>query len=436
MMSGGRVGAPTVANRRNDAALAGTSRDRVVEQYRSHVNLGLAKLASLSGAMVEVRSEGSLIFDADGQAYLNCGGYGVFVLGSRHPAILAALRSQLEYHALASKVLLSGELAAASEALANAAPDGLEYVTFANSGAEAVELGIKLARLSGKRKIIAMERGFHGKTMAALSATGNARYRNPFSPLLPDVTFVPYGDVDALRVALAEAGDDCCVILEPVQGEGGVRIPPSGYLRLVKQACDAHGAFLIFDEIQTGLGRLGAWWGADREGVTPDVLLVGKALGGGVLPVAAAVSSAEAYAPLNADPFLHTSTFAGNPLAATAALATIRTIREEAIVPRAAVLGDRILQSVTKILTGHEGLVAETRGVGLLIGIEFRRGHFAADFMTELLVRRVIVSHSLNSDSVVRLTPPAILTDDQVDWLCTAVAASADVLEKRYRDHL
>jgi putrescine aminotransferase len=411
------------------------SRERVLGQYRRHVNAGQAKLAALSGTTVEVRSQGSLLFDEQGEAYLCCGGYGVFILGLRHPAVLQAITSQLRRHALASKVLLSAELGAAAEALAEAAPGNLSYVCFSNSGAEAVEVGLKLARLNGKRWIVAMEGGFHGKTLAAASVTGRERYREPFRPLLPDIQFVPFGDPDLLEGALIRGGGDGCVILEPVQGEGGVRIPPDGYLRRVAKLCADHGAFLILDEIQTGLGRLGAWWGADREGIVPDVLTVGKALGGGIVPVAAAVASSEAYAPLNRDPLLHTSTFAGNPLATAAALATVRTIREEAIVPRAAELGGTILRTVKAILSGYEALIVETRGAGLLIGIEFRSGHVAADFMLELLRRRVVVSHSLNADRVVRLTPPAIITESQLDWLFTAVSDSATAVFDRYGDH-
>ncbi len=177
--------------------------------------------------------------------------------------------------------MLNPELANAAASLAAVAPDPLTYVGFTNSGAEATELGIKLARLNGKSKLIAMTGGFHGKTLGALSVTGRRQYQDPFMPLLPDVHFIPYGDSSALHDILSQVGNQAGVILEPVQGEGGVIVPPAGYLREVFDLCRQHGAFLILDEIQTGLGRLGVWWGANREDITPDVMLVGKGLSGG-----------------------------------------------------------------------------------------------------------------------------------------------------------
>jgi putrescine aminotransferase len=306
-------------------------------------------------------------------------------------------------------------------------------VLFTNSGAEAVEVGIKLARLSGKTRIISSVGGFHGKTMGALSITGRPHYREPFHPLLPDIDFVSYGDAEAIARALATDGGRSCVILEPVQGENGVVIPPEGYLREVRRLCDVNGAFLILDEIQTGLGRLGSWWGADREQVIPDILLAGKALGGGVMPVGAAVAGAAAFSRLNRDPFLHTSTFAGNPLAMAAAEAAITVIRRDDIVTRARILGEKILVELKQILgESCPGLIADVRGAGLLLGIEFHQEHAAWDFSRELLRRKVIPANSLNAFSVVRLTPPAVMTESDCRRLFDAVGDAARTLKQRY----
>ncbi|MDP9072690.1 MAG: aminotransferase class III-fold pyridoxal phosphate-dependent enzyme, partial [Actinomycetota bacterium] len=239
----------------------------------------MASLCRLIAAPVELRSAGTKLYGADGDTYLDCGGFGVFLLGHCHPAVVAAVQHQVATHPLASRLFLNAELAEASAALAGVAPAGLDYVFLTNSGAEAVEVGLKLARLAGKTRVIAMHGGFHGKTMGALSVTGRPAYRDPFAPLLPGVEFVAFGDSDALDAALAVDGHRAAVILEPVQAEGGVRLPPPGYLRHVADRCQAVGAMLILDEIQTGLGRLGTWWGADAEAITPDVLLVGKILG-------------------------------------------------------------------------------------------------------------------------------------------------------------
>ncbi len=315
----------------------------VVNLYRQHVNSGMARLAGLVGMATETRSSGCVVYDEDDRAWLDCGGYGVFIAGHCHPKIVAAVRAQLERHPLGSRGMLSREVADAAAALAAVAPGELRYVCFANSGAEASEVGIKIARLNGKSALIAMHGGFHGKTLGALSISGRPRYRTPFEPLLPGVQYVPFGDAEAIAEALAPHGERGCVILEPVQGEAGVIIPPDGYLRDVQAICRRHGAMLIFDEIQTGLGRFGTWWGADREDVTPDVLLVGKGLSGGCVPVAAAVATPQAFAALNRDPLLHSSTFAGSPLAAVAARATIEVICDEDLVGRANALGARLL---------------------------------------------------------------------------------------------
>jgi putrescine aminotransferase len=312
------------------------------------------------------------------------------------------------------------------------APAGLEYVHFVNSGAEATEAAIKIARTCGHHRLVSMTGGFHGKTMGALSVTSSPLYREPFAPLLPGVTQVPFGDPAALEAVLADDGPSRCVIAEPVLAEGGVVLPPDGFLAAVERLCRRHGAFLVVDEIQTGLGRLGTWWGCDREGVVPDVLLAGKALSGGVVPVAAAIATPRAYAALSRDPFLHTSTFAGSPLATAAAHAALVAIAEEDIVGRAQRLGALLLERIREIpALASPALVRDIRGRGLLIGLEFSSGRWAAEIMLELLARRVIVNHSLNDQRVVRLTPAAVMGDDEVEWLLEALHDSAEAVRSR-----
>jgi putrescine aminotransferase len=217
------------------------------------------------------------------------------------------------------------------------------------------------------------------------------------------------------------------VLLEPVQAEGGVRLPPEGYLRQVRQACTDAGAVMILDEIQSGMGRLGAWWGADLAGVTPDVLLAGKILGGGVMPVGGVVASARLFAPLNADPLLHSSTFAGSPLAAAAVSATIGAIKSEGLIERARELGPQVRDLAAGAVTAHcPHLVTEVRGEGLLIGIDFACAEAATEFLIGLLDSRVIPSYSLNSSNVLRLTPPAILDAADLDWLGRALTSAAE----------
>jgi putrescine aminotransferase len=402
---------------------ATTDRGRVLERYTRHVNTGLASLARLTAAPVEVSAAGSKVHGSDGHTYLDCGGFGVFLLGHCHPAVVAAVRAQLDRNPLATRLFLNPELAQAAEDLAAITPAGLDYVFLTNSGAEATELGLKLARLAGKQHIIAMERGFHGKTLGALSVTGRPQYRDPFRPLLPHVEFVPFGDLDALRAALTP---DSVVLLEPVQAEGGVRLAPDGYLRGVREATRSAGAVLVLDEIQSGMGRLGAWWGADLAGVVPDVLLAGKILGGGVMPVGGVAATAAMFAPLNADPLLHSSTFAGSPVAAAAVSATIAAIEADGLLDRVRELGPIVRELAADAVTTHcAHLVTEVRGQGLLVGVEFSTSEAATEFLIGLLDEHVIPSYSLNSSNVLRLTPPAILDSTDLDWLARALHAAA-----------
>jgi putrescine aminotransferase len=402
----------------------------VVDGYRRHVSRGRARLAELTGGLVEVSSAGSTVTDATGRDYLDCGGYGVFLLGHRHPAVVSAVIEQVQRHPLSTRLMLDPTVARAAETLASVTPEGLDLVHFVNSGAEATEAAIKLARASGRRTLVSATGGFHGKTTGALGLTANELYQAPFRPLLPDIVHVPFGDAVALGEVLARI-DDACVVLEPVQGEAGVVLPPPGYLSEVARLCTAAGALLVLDEVQTGLGRLGSWWGADREGIRPDVLLVGKGLSGGVVPVAAMVATARAYRPFGDDPFLHTSTFAGSPIAMAAATAAVTAIRDEGVVERAAVLGARMLADLRAALAPCGPLVREVRGAGLLIGLEFDDPATALDLVLDLLDRGVLVNHSLNAHRVVRLTPPAVLTDAEAGRVVDAVAAAAGGLADR-----
>ena len=262
--------------------------------------------------------------------------------------------------------------------------------------------------------------------------TGKALFRDPFQPGLTDVTFIAFDDVDALEAELA-AGEPAAVILEPIQAEGGVIIPADGYLQAVRELCDRHGALLILDEVQTGLGRLGSWWGADREGVVPDILLVGKGLSGGVVPVAAVVATPDAYRTISEDPLLHSSTYAGNPLAMSAASAAITALEEDDIIPKAQALGARLLDELQALKQDHAPTVlADVRGRGLLLALDFHEDHFAGDFVLELVNRHVIVSTSLNANRVVRLHPAAIMDEDDIQWLLGAMRESADAVEERF----
>ncbi|MCS0638359.1 aminotransferase class III-fold pyridoxal phosphate-dependent enzyme [Streptomyces sp. LP05-1] len=402
--------------------------------YREHMNRGRATLGEMFGGHVEVASEGAWVTTAEGERFLNCGGYGVFLMGARHPTVLRYVREQLDSHPIATRVFLEPQAALAAEALVSVAPPGLSRVHFAGSGAEAAETALKLARTKGRHRLVATVNGYHGKTAGALSLTGNDIFRTPFQPLLPGTTHVPFGDAAALEAVLAESPGECCVFVEPVQGEAGVVIPPEGYLGEVRDACDRYGALLVTDEVQTGMGRLGTWWGADAEGVSPDIMLVGKGLSGGVVPVSAVVATREAFSVFDRDPYLHTSTFSGAPLAMAAARGALAAIQEEELVDRARKLGDELLPELRRIAVTHYGdAVREVRGRGLLLGIEFAEPGPAGDLLIELIANGVIANHSLNSHLVLRLTPPAILERAEVDFLYEAFDRACRAQALRYR---
>ena len=403
--------------------------------YRTHLSKGRATIAEMFGSRMEVASSGAWLQTRDGRDYLNCGGYGVFIMGARHPRVMDAVRGQLELHPIATRILLEPTVARAAEALSSVVPAQLNRIHFALSGAEAVETGLKLARANGKRRLVSTKMGYHGKTLGALSATAKDVYQKPFRPLLPDVSHVPFGDAEALEREMAAHPGEVCVIVEPVQGEGGVRIPPPGYLPAVERLCRTYDGFLILDEVQTGMGRLGEWWGADLYGITPDVLLAGKALGGGVMPVSAALANRKTFSPFDKDPYLHTGTFTGAPVLMAAVQGAIAAIKEDQLITRSLSLGAQLLPEISTIAEHNApDLVAEVRGQGLMIGVEFRETGMAGEMLMELFNHGVVANHSMNGSSVVRFTPPAILTPSDVDFLLSAFdRATRDLVEHQAR---
>jgi putrescine aminotransferase len=399
--------------------------------YRQHISRSTARLLKLMGTGVEDRAEGSYIYARDGRRYLDCGGFGVFLLGHRHPAVVAAVERELATGPLPSRLFHNQTLAEGAAALASKAPDGLEYVYFTTTGSETVDAAVKLGRATGRPRLVAMHGGFHGKTMGAVSIAGNPIFREPFEPVLPDVHLLPFGQVDALEEVLRAHPGECTVILEPVQNEAGVISPPPGYLRDVERLCREAGALFVLDEIGTGLGRLGDWWGATQEGVTPDVLLVGKALTGGVAPAAALVATPEAFEPLNRDPFIHTTTFSNSPLTAATVRAVIDVIEREDVIGRVRERGAQLMRAFEGIVRDEPAVLAEVRGRGLLIALESTDASLAGDLVFELLARGVAPNLTSGRQRVVRLTPAAFVTEGDVDHLVEAVAGAVGAVRER-----
>ena len=309
---------------------------QTLAKYEQYINPSMARLFRFMGlSTIEWQAEGSVITDIDGKQYIDClGGYGVFSLGHRQPDVVVAVKQQLDMMPLSSKILLDKPMADLAELMAEITPGDLQYSFFGNSGTEAVEGALKLARLhTGRKKIIATVNSFHGKTMGALSATGRDVFRDPFLPLIDGFMHVPFGDVGALTRAVD--AQTAAVIIEPIQGEGGIIVPPDEYLPTARALCDQHGALLICDEVQTGLGRTGKMFACEHYGVVPDIMATAKALGGGVMPIGAFTARPFVWDKLIDSPFLHTSTFGGNPLACAAACAAINVLQRDKLAERA-----------------------------------------------------------------------------------------------------
>ena len=392
----------------------------------------LARLMRFLGMVtLEWEAHGAVVRDVHGDEYVECGGYGMFVHGHTHPLVVEAVRRQAGELAQSTRMLPNLPQAEFAQELARVAPGDLQYSFFCNSGAEAVEGALKLARAATARSgILAANGAFHGKTFGALSASGKKQYRTPFVPLVPDFHHVPYGDGSALTAAAdeiaASPGGLAAIILEPIQGEAGVVIPPAGYLEQARAVCDRLGALLIMDEVQTGVGRTGDWFCCTQAGIIPDILATAKSLGGGVMPLAAFIARPSCWGPFDEDPFLHSSTFGGSPLASAAGLAALRAIREEGMLERAREIGDRLARDLGEIGRRYPGAIAAVRGRGLLWGLELRNEGLGGVLLNHLLnTAGVLVVYSQNQPKVIRVMPPAVIRDDQLDFVVEEVDRAA-----------
>jgi acetylornithine/N-succinyldiaminopimelate aminotransferase len=364
-----------------------------------------------------VRGDGAQVWDETGKSYLDLvAGIAVNALGHAHPAIVEAVSRQVATLGHTSNLVANEPSVRLAERLLGLiGRDG--KVFFANSGAEANEAAFKLARRTGRPQIVATDGAFHGRTMGALALTGQPAKRAPFEPLPGPVTFVPFGDAAALRTAAGP--DTAAIFLEPIQGEAGVVLPPEGYLAEARRIATAAGALLVLDEVQTGIGRTGAWFAHQREGVDPDVLTLAKGLGGG-LPIGACLAFGDAASLL--EPGQHGSTFGGNPVSCAAALAVLDAIERDDLCGHAKRVGERLSSGVTQL--AHP-LVDHVRGVGLMLGIVLTAP-------VAVLIERVARDHGFlvnaPAPDVVRLVPPLVLTDEQVDAFLAALPTVLDAV--------
>jgi putrescine aminotransferase len=387
-----------------------------VDSYERYYNRGFIsyrKAVTQAGqfAALEWSGKGAILHDLLGREYIDClGGYGIFSAGVNHPKIVKAVTDQLGRMALNSQELLEPWRAALAKVLAEVTPGDLQNSFFINNGTDAIEGAIKLARLYTRRHtFISTLGGFHGKSMGSLSLMGKASFREPFQSGLQDVRFVPYGDAGALEDELqrcdAVGTHIAGVVLEPVQGEAGGVVPPDDYLPRARAACTRYGALLIADEIQTGMGRTGKMWGVDHWNVVPDIMCLGKSIGGGVMPLSAFIANPTVWEVMIPNPIIHSTTFGGNPIACAAGLAAIEVTLEEDLPGQAAEKGDFLLRELAGLQRKYPQVLSDAHGKGLLIGMEFPVQEVGWQVAAGLFKRGVLVAGTYSRAQVIRIEP-------------------------------
>ena len=349
---------------------------------------------------------GSHVWDTDNNEYIDCmGGYGVALVGHRNERVVNAIKSQIEKVITVHSSFYNKTREEFLQALIGIAPKGLSQVHLNNSGAESVEAGIKFARkFTGRKGMVAMKGSYHGKSMGALSLTFNPKYRESFQPLVEKVTFSPYGDIDALQTAVDK--DTAFVILEPIQGESGIHVPPNGFLQDVRKICDENGSLLVFDEIQSGLGRTGSMWASEHSETTPDIMCLAKGIAGGV-PMGVTLVKPDILSVMKKGE--HSSTFGGNPLACAAGTATLQALTQDGLVENAKNMGEKFLRGLNDLKSKHK-IIREVRGKGLMIGVELK--FEVKDILMEGIKKGLLLLYS--GRNILRLLPPLVISDEDV----------------------
>ena len=352
------------------------------------------------------KGSGSHVWDSNGKEYIDCmGGYGVALVGHRNERVVNAIKSQIEKIITVHSSLYSKTREEFLENLFKIAPKGLTQVHLNNSGAESVEAAIKFARkFTGKKGMVAMKGSYHGKSMGALSLTFNPKYRESFKPLVEGAKFSAYGDLDALRDSIDE--DTAFIILEPIQGESGIHVPPDGFLQGVRKICDENEILLIFDEIQSGLGRTGRMWASEHWETTPDIMCLAKGIAGGI-PMGATLVKSDILSVMKKGE--HSSTFGGNPVSCAAGTATIQALTQDNLLKNAELMGDKLFQGLIELKNKHS-IIREVRGKGLMIGVELK--FEVKDILLEGIKNGLLLLYS--GRNILRFLPPLVISDEDV----------------------
>ncbi|MFW2176960.1 MULTISPECIES: putrescine aminotransferase [unclassified Moraxella] len=415
----------------------------VASNFANHVNKGFLQYRksvteTADFALTDWCGEGSILKDIQGREYIDMlGGFGLYSYGIRNPKIVAAAKAQMDRSPQYSQEMLDPLRGQLANVIAHLTPGDLQYGFFANSGTEAVDGAMKLAKLyTGRRGFISTTGGFHGKSLGALSLLGKSSYREPLLPLLGGIRHVPYGDADAVEQLLRIADsvgsmDVAAVVAEPVQGEAGAVVPPDDYWPRLREICTKYGVLLIADEVQTGFGRTGKIFGVDHWNVAPDIICFGKALGGGVIPMSGFFSSAKIWSVLEPNPFMHTTTTGGNPVACAAALAAIEVLLEEDLPKQATEKGQYITEKINVLVQKYPHILKEVRGKGLLLAMVFHDSDIGYQVVSGLFKRHVLTSGTLNNASVVRIEPALNISYELIDEVLVRLEATLQAVSEQ-----
>jgi len=415
-----------------------SSRDsELFESYRKFISLTYPSfLRKLGLSRTAVRAEGATITDSSGKTYIDCvGGYGLFNIGHNHPKIIQDLISQLNERQLFTKPFITEIQVRLAELLSEIAPGNLNCSFICNSGSEAIDSAIKLARLQSEKKhIITAENSFHGYTFGALSATGIPSFKRLFGPLVPDITHVPFGDIEALRKSISS--DTAAVLLEPVQHEAGIAIPPDDYFLEVRRICDTKGVILILDEIKTGFGKTGWMFACEELKIVPDILVVGKSLGGGMIPIGALIAKKSLWKKFSLSFPMSASSFAGNTFACRAALTTIEILQQDNILVDCKKKGSVLLKELKKCVKKYPDVLENVKGKGLLLGLNVVSPQKAFELSKEMISKGVIAVPAFGNASVIMIEPPIIISFEQIqtvfqtfDMACKRLSSTNNEIE-------
>jgi len=409
--------------------MEGTAKRHALDQFATFVNPQKVRVMKAAGLdIIEAERSGPWVWDLDGAKYLDCfTSAGSFNVGRRHPRVVAAAHAAIDRLDNGNFLLCSQAKAELAAKLAEIAPGDLSCTMFGTGGGEAIDFAIKLARGStGRPGIVSAVNGYHGHTGFALSAAGRASFREPFEPLMPEFIQVPFGDLDALSGAVGEL--TAAVLLEPIQGEGGIVMPPPGYLAGARAVCEEAGALLILDEIQTGLGRTGRWWASEHYGLVPDIMTTAKSLGGSLVPISATVFTQNLREFLIPNPFIHLSTFGGSDVACAVALEVIAVIEDTGLLEHTEAIGERLFDGLHAIAAASPAVITEVRGRGLMAGIQYAEDSFGPRMSYHLARHGVLAIYSGNQPSVMRLMPSLLIEEQEVDFLLVALERAIDDL--------